>query len=104
MMGRMAGFMFSAGPRLVFEAGAAASKVGSLVVSLGCRAVTVVTTPGLHRRGQTAGLLAGLERAGLRAAVWDRVTPDPPEQAVIQLVQFCRDNMTDGVVRTNSKT
>lgn len=91
------GFLFSNVPNLICELGASA-KVGSIAKTMGSKSVVVVTDPGLRKLGLVDGVMESIERQGLRCSVFDKVSEDPPEHVVRDLIDFSKSNDADGVV------
>lgn len=90
-------FLFSSVPNILYELGSSL-KVGGIAKKLGCKSVVVVTDTGLTKLGLTDTVVEGIERQGLKAAVFDKVVEDPPEAVVKELIEFCKSNAGDGVV------
>ena len=90
-------FLFSSVPNILYELGSSV-KVGGIAKKLGCKSVVVVTDQGLSKLGLTDSIIEGIERAGLKATVFDKVVEDPPETIVKDLIAHCRSNNGDGIV------
>jgi len=90
-------FLFSSVPNILCELGSSV-KVGGIAKSLGCRAVVVVTDPGIRALGLHEKVVEGIESQGMRATVFDKVSEDPPDTVVHELTEFVQSNGGDGVV------
>lgn len=84
--------------RLVFGRGVTAG-AGALVAGLGVRSVLLVCGSGATRRSAGfAALAASLEAAGVRATVFDKVTPDPHAALVAEAADAARSGSLEAVV------
>jgi alcohol dehydrogenase class IV len=83
--------------RVRFGVGAV-REVGEACRAAGLARPLVVTDPGLARLGLLEEVLAPLERAGLRPAVFDGVRPNPTAANVELGVEVLRRDRHDGVV------
>jgi len=90
-------FLFSTVPNILCELGSSI-KVGDIAKNLGCKSLVVVTDKGLHKLGVTDKVCEGVERSGLKVSVYDKVSEDPPETTVLDLIDFTQRNNVDGVV------
>ncbi|MEH3032739.1 MAG: iron-containing alcohol dehydrogenase [Aeromicrobium erythreum] len=77
-------------PTLKFGAGAR-HELGHDLSRLGASRVLVVTDPGVAATGHPAELVAGLERAGLTAVLFDRARVEPTDASLVEAVEFGRD-------------
>ena len=93
----MTGFTFETTPRILCEDGAAA-RLGPLARDRGIRRALVVTDRGLRDGGVLDGALASLRAAGVDAAVFADVLPDPPESCVDAATAAARAHDADGVI------
>lgn len=73
-------------------------EVGPLLKAQGVERVLVVTGTGMVRRGQAAGLLEGLEQAGLFYAVQTYDRPDPTDTDVEQGFALWRKHGCQAIV------
>ncbi|MFE1599452.1 iron-containing alcohol dehydrogenase [Methylobacterium sp. ID0610] len=92
----MQGFTFQTTPSVLLEAGASA-KLGPLFRDLGCRAILLVSDPGIARAGLLDQALASLREAGIEATVFTDVEADPPETVIEAAVAAARDARADGI-------
>lgn len=92
----MQGFIFQTTPSVLVEAGASA-KLGSLFRDLGCRAVLLVSDPGILQAGLLDRALAGLRDAGIGVTLFTDVKADPPEAVIEAAVEAARRAGIDGV-------
>ena len=84
--------------RLVFGRGVTAG-AGALVAGLGVRSVLLVCGSGATRRSAGfAALAAKFEAAGVRATVFDKVTPDPHAALVAEAADAARSGSLEAVV------
>ncbi len=92
-------FTFSTVPHLVSEAGAA-SRLGDLVATQfpHVRHALIVTDRGFLGTGLVHEPINSLEKAGLTVTVYADVVADPPEQVVIEAVNFARQHGSDIVI------
>lgn len=92
----MQGFIFQTTPSVLVEAGASA-KLGSLFRDLRCRAVLLVSDPGILQAGLLDRALAGLRDAGIGVTLFTDVKADPPEAVIEAAVEAARRAGIDGV-------
>jgi alcohol dehydrogenase class IV len=90
-------FEFRAPARVVFGPGKADS-IGEIAHDLGNAAPLVLTDPGLHKLGITAGIEHSLRAAGLRVEVFAGVVTEPTLASVESAVQAYRDRACDLIV------
>ncbi|MDW5596921.1 iron-containing alcohol dehydrogenase [Conexibacter stalactiti] len=83
--------------RVVVGAGATA-RLPQLAQRLGLRRLLVVTDPGLREHPAVHAVVAGLEAAGLAAAIFDAVQVDPTVGNVADGVDALRAHAADGIV------
>jgi alcohol dehydrogenase class IV len=93
----MLNYSFQTTPRILIEQGAAA-RLGEWAVELGMRRPVIITDAGLLKCGLLAPVLSDLEKKGCTPLVFSDVLPDPPEERVLQAVEFARSHRTDGIV------
>lgn len=93
----MTAFTFATTPRIVCAEGAAVRLADDLA-AIGVSRPLVVTDAGLMACGVGPPVIDALRTAGLDAAVFDAVRPDPPEADVLAAVEAARAHGADGVV------
>jgi alcohol dehydrogenase class IV len=95
----MTAFAFSTVASIVSESNAAA-RLGQLIAERfpAVRRVLLVTDAGFLRTGLLDGPRRSLEQQGMTASVFSKVVADPPEQVVIDAVEFARANDTQLVI------
>lgn len=90
-------FTFQTTPRLICEDDASRRLV-SLAEELNIQRPLIVTDAGVARLPAVAGLVEAFASAKRPAAVFGQVVADPPEQMVLQAVDFALGHRTDGVI------
>ncbi|XP_023323161.1 uncharacterized protein LOC111697370 [Eurytemora carolleeae] len=90
-------FLFSSVPNILCELGSS-SKVGGLMQKLGSKHILVVTDPGLRKLGLVDRVVEGVESAGLKCSVYDKVQEDPPEYIIKEIIQQAKVSGVDGMV------
>src|SRR5579862_3511464 len=90
-------FDFHPHTRLVFGEGVI-ELLGALVKEYGGRRALVVTDSGIARAGHAALASQSIEKAGLRAHVYDRVHENPTTQHVADCVASAREHDIDFIV------
>lgn len=93
----MAGFSFSTSKTIISKLGGS-SLAGSLLKSLGCRNVLLVTDQGVQEAGLLEAATAGLDKAGVAYTVFDGVTADPPAAVVEAASAAAAEAGADGVL------
>ncbi len=83
--------------RLVFGHGAL-GRIGELARELGGTRVLVVSDPGIVKAGHTGHAVDLLQKAGLTAAIFDRVHENPSTRDVDECVAFARDFGAETIV------
>jgi alcohol dehydrogenase class IV len=91
------GFEFRAPARIVFGLNCSRS-VGEIARELGSKAPLLLTDPGIHQLGLTAGIETSLREAGLRAEVWPGVVTEPTLASIESAVQAFRAHDADLIV------
>ena len=74
------------------------NELPALIKSLGLRRVLLVTDAGLMRLGLPGPLLAGLEKAGLFCAVYDKTAANPTTRCVEEALGLYAEARCDAVV------
>jgi len=96
-MAKVKGFLFSSVPNILCELGSS-TKVGGLIKGLGTKHAMIVTDPGLRKLGLTDKIQEGIEASGLKCSIFDKVTEDPPESIVLDIIRQCKERGVDGIV------
>jgi alcohol dehydrogenase len=84
-------------PDVIFGVGVLA-EVGDAVRRQGGVSVFVVSDPGVAEAGWTAEALGYLKRAGVRAQLWDALTPNPKDHEVVAGCAAYRESGCDVLV------
>lgn len=84
-------------PEFIFGVGAR-HRVGFYARNLNAQRVLVVTDQGVAAAGWLAGVLAELEEAGIRAIVFDQLTPNPKDHEVMAGAELYRQAGCDVIV------
>ena len=90
-------FTFDTTPRIICRDGAA-GKLGQLARDCGMTNALIVTDRGILQSGIADDAFASFRAAGIAHSVYADVLPDPPEQSVLDAVQFARAQRVDGVI------
>ena len=90
-------FTFDTTPRIICRDGAAAT-LGQLARDCGMTNALIVTDRGVLQSGIADDALASFHAASIAHSVYADVMPDPPEQTVLDAVQFARAQRVDGVI------
>ncbi|MEO7996074.1 MAG: iron-containing alcohol dehydrogenase [Gemmatimonadaceae bacterium] len=90
-------FTFETAPRIICRDGAASS-LGDVARECGITRALVVTDNGVLNSGIIDDALQSFSGSGVSHVVYSAVLPDPPEQTVLDAVQFARDQRVDGVI------
>ena len=69
--------LFTAGRQTLVQGDGCITRIPELLKIHGIKAVQIITTPGMIRRGTIAPLLAQCEDAGIRTVLYTEVSPDP---------------------------
>jgi alcohol dehydrogenase class IV len=95
----MTAFAFSTVASIVSESNATA-RLGQLIAERfpAVRRVLLVTDAGFLRTGLLDGPRRSLEQQGMTVSVFSKVVADPPEQVVMDAVEFARANDTQLVI------
>lgn len=93
----MSQFVFETVPKIICEQGGAL-RLGEIARGLGASRLFVVTDRGLVQAGVINPVLAALEAAGVKVALFSDVLADPPEASVLAAVDAARAAGVDGVV------
>jgi len=93
----MLNFSFQTTPRILMEQGAS-SRSGEWAVELGMRRPVIVTDAGLVQSGLLGPAQTDLCAKGCTTAVFSDVRADPPEERVLQAVEFARNHRADGII------
>lgn len=71
---------------------------GKHLVKLQSRSCLVVTDPGIVKAGLLDGIVKSLEESGVKAAVYDQVQPEPPQENIDEAMTIYKNNGCDAVV------
>ena len=93
----MATFTFQTTRSVVVEPGSS-RKLGSLMASLGCTNVLLVTDSGIMDLGLAEPAIVGFSNAGVNLSVFADVVADPPEEIILRAVSDANAKNVDGVV------
>jgi alcohol dehydrogenase class IV len=91
------GFVFQSTKSILVEPGSS-SRIGELVKSLGCKAVLMVTDPGVKGAGLLQAGLNGLQQNGIAVTLFTDVEADPPVHVIDAAVKLAKQANVDGVV------
>jgi alcohol dehydrogenase class IV len=91
------GFEFRAPARIIFGLDSARS-AGTVASDLGGKAPMLLTDPGIHQLGLTAGVEQSLRDAGLRAEVFPGVVTEPTLASIESAVEAFRGRECDMIV------
>ncbi|MEM6358381.1 MAG: iron-containing alcohol dehydrogenase [Pseudomonadota bacterium] len=93
----MQGFGFRTTPALEIGTRRSAA-TGELCRGLGIGHAFLVSDPGVRAAGLTGPAEASLAEAGIAVTLWDDVTADPPEHAILAAADAARAAGADGVI------
>lgn len=93
----MQGFVFQSTKSILVEPGSS-SRIGELVMTLGCKSVLLVSDPGVKGAGLLQAGLQGLEQQGIAVTLFTDVEADPPVHVIDAAVKLAKDAKVDGVV------
>jgi len=91
------GFVFQSTKSILVEPGSS-SRIGELVMTLGCKSVLLVSDPGVKGAGLLQAGLQGLEQQGIAVTLFTDVEADPPVHVIDAAVKLAKDAKVDGVV------
>ena len=93
----MPSFTFQTTRSVIVEPGSSV-KLGSLMASLGCTNVLLVTDSGIMGLGLAEPAIGGFSNAGVDLSVFADVVADPPEEIILRAVSDANAKNIDGVV------
>ena len=93
----MPSFTFQTTRSVIVEPGSSV-KLGSLMASLGCTNVLLVTDSGIMDLGLAEPAIGGFSNAGVNLSVFADVIADPPEEIILRAVSDANAKNIDGVV------
>jgi len=93
----LANWKFDSPGRVVFGHGVSAD-AGRHMLKLKSKSCLVVTDSGIIKAGLLDGVMASLKESGLRAAVYDQVQPEPPQENIDEALEIYRRQQCDAVL------
>ena len=90
-------FKFQTTSSILSEVGAT-SKIGQIMVDMGCKKVAFVTDAMILKLGLAEACLDGLKASGVEVHIIDDVVADPPEAMIRKAVDEAKAQGIDGVV------